>query len=123
VWTGPIQIVAICALLIAQLGPSALAGIGLLVILTPIQAILYKKLATVRKIVAPIADKRIKASQEVFQGIRVIKLFGWESAFLSQIEKLRESEIKQLLKKSILSAFVMAIVFAVPGNYLMQLYY
>ena len=38
----------------------------------------------------------------------------WESAFIKNIETLRNMEIKQLLKKNILNAFVIAIVFAVP---------
>lgn len=41
-------------------------------------------------------------------------MIRWESAFLTKIEALRAKEITQMLKKSILNAFVVAIVFAVP---------
>lgn len=75
-WTGPIQIVAICAMLVVQLGWPAFAGIGFMIGLTPIQMIMYRRLAAIRKTVAPIADARIKCTTEALQGIKVIKFFG-----------------------------------------------
>ena len=106
--------IAICTMLVIQLGPAAFAGIGILFALTPVQGILYRKLAGIRKAIAPVSDKRVKGTQEVLQGIRVIKFFAWESAFLDQIEKLRGEEMVQIKRKSILGAFVNAIVFTIP---------
>lgn len=113
-WLGPIQIAAICVMLYFQLGVSSLAGVGFMIALAPVQTYLYKKLAGIRKVVAPIADTRIKTTQESLQGIKVIKFFGWEKAFLDKIEGLRALEIVEMLKKSMMNAVVVAIVFAVP---------
>ena len=39
-------------------------------------------------------DKRIQTTSEVIEGIKFIKLYGWEIAFRKIIQKLRELEIK-----------------------------
>ncbi|KAJ1826942.1 Transporter of the ATP-binding cassette (ABC), partial [Coemansia sp. RSA 2599] len=38
-------------------------------------------------------DERITAISEMFQGIRAIKLFGWESQFIKRIEEYREKQL------------------------------
>jgi hypothetical protein len=61
-WTAPIQLVLIVSLMVYQIGPSALAGVGLLVLMAPIQGLLFKRLAAVRKTIAPITDKRVSTN-------------------------------------------------------------
>ncbi|KAJ3255913.1 hypothetical protein HK103_005829 [Boothiomyces macroporosus] len=113
-WTAPIQIIFISSFLLTLLGPAALAGIGLLVILGPLQKTLMQKLRTIRKTSAPITDSRVKLTQEILEGIRVIKYFTWELPFKKEVEKLRDQEVKLALKRSLIQAFVSTIAFAVP---------
>ncbi|KAJ3320400.1 hypothetical protein HDV06_005323 [Boothiomyces sp. JEL0866] len=113
-WTAPIQIIFISAFLLTLLGPAALAGIGLLVVLGPLQKTLMQKLRAIRKTSAPITDSRVKLTQEILEGIRVIKYFTWELPFKKEVEKLRDQEIKLALKRSLIQAFVSTIAFAVP---------
>ncbi|KAJ3080477.1 hypothetical protein HK102_003018 [Quaeritorhiza haematococci] len=100
IWTAPLQILMITGFLIAQLGPAAIAGVGLLFLLTPLQGTLWRQLATIRKIIAPITDSRVKLMQEILQGIRVIKFFTWEDSFLKKIEEYRGQEMKQVFKRA-----------------------
>ncbi|KAJ3181645.1 hypothetical protein HDU85_003589 [Gaertneriomyces sp. JEL0708] len=113
-WAAPLQIVVICVLLLTQLGVSALAGVAVLVVLTPLQGRIVKRLGVIRKTVAPLTDKRVKLIQEILAGIRVIKMFAWERPFLSKTGSIRKQEIAQIFKRSILSAFVTALSFGVP---------
>ena len=41
-------------------------------------------------------DKRIKLMNEILSGIKVLKLYAWESSFDDQVMTLRGNEIKQL---------------------------
>lgn len=50
-WTGPLQMAMIIGLMLWQLGPSVLAGVGMLALVAPFQGILFKKLAAIRKFV------------------------------------------------------------------------
>ncbi|TPX60041.1 hypothetical protein PhCBS80983_g02066 [Powellomyces hirtus] len=113
-WTAPVQILAISIFLITQLGPSALAGIGLLVLCGPFQGKIMRRLGVIRKSVAPITDSRVKTTQEIMQGIRVIKFFAWEKSFLENVEEIRRREIKQVFKRGMLQAFVMSLAFGIP---------
>jgi ATP-binding cassette subfamily C (CFTR/MRP) protein 4 len=42
-------------------------------------------------------DGRIKLCSEIIEGIKFIKLYGWEMAFKKKIQLLRESEIAQFI--------------------------
>ncbi|KAJ3151156.1 hypothetical protein HDU86_006146 [Geranomyces michiganensis] len=112
--TAPIQIIAICIFLIIQLGPTALAGIGLLVVMGPFQKTIMKRLGTIRKSVAPLTDHRVKLTQEILSGIRVIKFFAWNRPYLSKVEEVRKQEVAQVLRRAMLQAFVMALAFGIP---------
>ncbi|TPX64351.1 hypothetical protein SpCBS45565_g05955 [Spizellomyces sp. 'palustris'] len=113
-WIAPLQILTISILLITQLGPSALAGIGLLLLVAPLQTRIMRKLAVIRKTIAPITDTRVKLTQEILTGIRLIKYFAWEESFLSKISAIRQKEITQLLHRATLSSLVLAIAFGIP---------
>ena len=54
-----------------------------------------------------ITDQRVRLTTEVLQGIRLIKVYGWESFYLGRIVQLRSQEIKRLRK----SSYVMSRIF------------
>ncbi|KAJ3144839.1 hypothetical protein HDU89_007726 [Geranomyces variabilis] len=112
--TAPLQILAISIFLITQLGPTALAGIGLLVVMGPFQKRIMKRLGTIRKSVAPLTDQRVKLTQEILSGIRVIKFFAWNRPYLSKVEEVRKAEVHQVLRRGLLQAFVMSLAFGIP---------
>ena len=45
-------------------------------------------------------DTRIKLLNEIFNGIKVLKLYAWEKAFLEKVENIRKKEI-QVLKSQL----------------------
>ncbi|KAF9165613.1 Canalicular multispecific organic anion transporter 2 [Actinomortierella ambigua] len=98
-------------LLYRQLGWSAMAGLGTLVIITPIQgsiAATFSK-AKDRKLAA--MDNRIRLMNEVLAGIKIVKLYGWEDAFRQKIAMYRKKELAILKKIGIAFSF-MTIMFS-----------
>jgi ABC-type multidrug transport system fused ATPase/permease subunit len=98
-WTAPIQILVLSILLCVVLGPAALVGIGILLGLGPLQGRLFGYLGKLRKDQAPITDDRVKQTQEIIEGIRVIKFFAWELPYLKTLEELRGRELGLILKR------------------------
>jgi ABC transporter transmembrane region len=94
IWTAPILIAICLALLMYNLGPSALAAIFVLVILTPIQGMFVKSLTSIRRKTMVWTDKRVKLLQELLGGMKQIKFFAWEIPFLDQIGGYREREMR-----------------------------
>lgn len=54
-------------------------------------------------------DKRSKLMGEILNGIKVLKLYAWESAFAEQVSDIRSKEISALRSQAFLSS---GIVFA-----------
>ncbi|CAI2164333.1 9655_t:CDS:10 [Funneliformis geosporum] len=92
-WAAPIQLCIALGILIKYLGPSALAGFGFLFIMTPFQGKVMRTLGKTRSKAAKITDERVKITQEVLQGIRVIKYYAWEESFLETLNNLRDKEM------------------------------
>jgi ABC-type multidrug transport system fused ATPase/permease subunit len=93
-WTAPVQLIICLALLLVNLGPSALAGFAIFVIVIPIQARLMRLMLRFRQKTMIFTDKRAKLLQELFSGIKIIKFFAWEDPYLSKIHQVRGSETK-----------------------------
>ena len=49
-------------------------------------------------------DSRIKQMNEILNGIKVLKLYGWESSFKGRVNNVREQELHTLKSMALLSA-------------------
>lgn len=54
-------------------------------------------------------DHRIKIMNEVLNGIKVIKLYAWEKAFIRRINDVRDQELQCIRKKAVLNAISSAV--------------
>lgn len=113
-WSAPLMITVIMILLIVNLGPSALVGFLFLVMFGPIQARIVRWLSLIRRKSTLITDARVKLTQEVLQGMRVIKFYGWEEAFLTKLEDLRNKELKYVRSLLISRSGIAAVNLTVP---------
>ncbi|KAI5122830.1 hypothetical protein M0805_003125 [Coniferiporia weirii] len=113
-WVGPIQIVIGIALLINNLGYSALVGLGVLLLGFPFQFLLVRRMFTARKSGVQITDRRVRLTTEVLQGIRLIKFYAWEAFYAHRIGGLREKEIAKIRKIAIARAMMISVVTIVP---------
>ncbi|KAF2842640.1 ABC multidrug transporter-like protein [Patellaria atrata CBS 101060] len=96
VWTSPVAILLTLALLLVNITYSALAGFGLLVVSMPLLGRAIRSLFKRRARINKITDQRVSLTQEILQGIRFVKFFGWETAFLERIEAIRRREIRAI---------------------------
>ncbi|PPQ81309.1 hypothetical protein CVT26_015196, partial [Gymnopilus dilepis] len=114
IWAAPIQLAIGIGLLIGNLGVSALVGLGVILLTLPIQFVLISIMLTQFKKGVKITDQRVRLTTEVLQGIRLIKVYGWESFYLGRIVQLRSQEIKRLRKSSLALALLVAMFVFMP---------
>ncbi|KAI9504890.1 P-loop containing nucleoside triphosphate hydrolase protein [Coemansia spiralis] len=80
------------------IGVSALVGLSLACVYVPLSKMLVNRLAALEEELNAISDERVSMITEVLQGIKAVKLFGWESRFVSIIAAQREYHLKYLWK-------------------------
>ncbi len=93
-WTAPVQLGICLGLLLSNLGPSALAGFAVFIILTPIQGKIMKYLFRTRRKTMEWTDKRAKLLQELLGGMKRIRFFAWEVPFLKRVAGYRKREMR-----------------------------
>uniref|UniRef100_A0A336MWM4 CSON006505 protein n=1 Tax=Culicoides sonorensis TaxID=179676 RepID=A0A336MWM4_CULSO len=102
VWAIPLKISVVIYLLYNQLGPSAIYGsLICIVIMTPMQFLIGKMMSNNMKKGTECTDERLKKINEVLIGIKLIKLNAWEKLFKEKITNLRNNELVYLDKDSI----------------------
>ncbi|KAJ2912814.1 hypothetical protein MD484_g7600, partial [Candolleomyces efflorescens] len=113
-WIAPVQLILAFGLLIKTLGYSALVGLGVIILGFPVQALLVQIMFIQRNKAIKITDKRTQLTNEVLQGIRLIKCYGWETFYLHQIGGLRTQEVKAIRKGAVAMSFLFCLFHTVP---------
>uniref|UniRef100_A0A8C3HDZ5 MRP2 protein n=1 Tax=Chrysemys picta bellii TaxID=8478 RepID=A0A8C3HDZ5_CHRPI len=113
-WSAPLQIALSIVFLWWELGPSVLAGIGVMVLLIPINAVLATKARSIQMKNMKNKDQRMKIMNEILSGIKILKLFAWEPSFERQVGEIRVRELKGLLHFTYLQAFSIFIFSCAP---------
>ncbi|KAI4659604.1 uncharacterized protein J4E79_006139 [Alternaria viburni] len=117
IWTAPVGILITTALLLVNLTYSALPGLGLILIAMPLLGRAVKTLFRRRVAINKITDQRVSLTQEILQGVRFVKYFGWETSFLERIQAIRKKEIHGIqilltIRNAVLSVGMSMPVFA-----------
>jgi ABC-type multidrug transport system fused ATPase/permease subunit len=98
----PVQVVVAVYLLYRILGYSSIAGIGMMMLLLPINMYVAKQFAVIQKLILAATDARIHTTNEVLTNIRIIKYFAWEQRFIGLVNEKRYTELKHLRRRYIL---------------------
>ncbi|XP_072549871.1 multidrug resistance-associated protein 1 [Salminus brasiliensis] len=104
IWSAPLQVFLALYFLWQNLGPSVLAGVAVMVLMVPVNAVIAMKTKTYQVAQMKSKDNRIKLMNEVLNGIKVLKLYAWELAFRDKVSAIRESELRVLKKAAYLGA-------------------
>ncbi|XP_047290100.1 multidrug resistance-associated protein 1 isoform X14 [Homo sapiens] len=104
IWSAPLQVILALYLLWLNLGPSVLAGVAVMVLMVPVNAVMAMKTKTYQVAHMKSKDNRIKLMNEILNGIKVLKLYAWELAFKDKVLAIRQEELKVLKKSAYLSA-------------------
>uniref|UniRef100_A0A3Q0SJL6 Multidrug resistance-associated protein 1 n=1 Tax=Amphilophus citrinellus TaxID=61819 RepID=A0A3Q0SJL6_AMPCI len=104
IWSAPLQVVLALYFLWQNLGPSVLAGVAVMVLMVPVNAVIAMKTKAYQVAQMKSKDNRIKLMNEMLNGIKVLKLYAWELAFKDKVSEIRESELRVLKKAAYLAA-------------------
>ncbi|KAG1678468.1 Multidrug resistance-associated protein 1 [Nymphon striatum] len=110
--TGTIYLVFSIYFLFRLLGLATLAGVGVFIIIIPVNISLSKLVDIIQTELLKIKDERVKMISEVLSGMKVLKLYAWELPFEELIVKLREKEVTTL-KKSLMFEQAMVNIFII----------
>ncbi|XP_037318942.2 ATP-binding cassette sub-family C member 3 isoform X4 [Pungitius pungitius] len=103
-WSAPLQIMLALYFLWQNLGPSVLAGVAVMVMLIPLNAVIAMKTRAFQVEQMQHKDSRIKLMNEILNGIKVLKLYAWENSFKEKILAIRQKELNVLRKMAYLGA-------------------
>ncbi|KAL3215787.1 hypothetical protein MRX96_033406 [Rhipicephalus microplus] len=104
IWAVPVKLTILLVLLYKQLGYSALVGAATIYVLAPLQYWICTKLSELQKESLSISDKRIKHTSELLQGIKLLKLHGWERVYANMVKQIRREELAVLRMDAIFVA-------------------
>ncbi|OBZ72274.1 Oligomycin resistance ATP-dependent permease YOR1 [Grifola frondosa] len=113
-WTAPIQVTVCLIILLVQLGPSALAGFSLFLLIIPIQERVMSYQFNVGKKALRWTDQRAKLILEVLGAMRIVKYFCYEGPFLKRIFDIRKKELKGTRKIQFARSANIAAAYSVP---------
>lgn len=80
--TGPLSIAIAGYFLYQELGVAAIIGIMLILLLTPFNALLIVLTKKLQLKQMQIKDERIGYTNEMLSGVKMVKLYAWEKAFM-----------------------------------------
>ncbi|KAI3337105.1 metal resistance protein YCF1 [Xylariaceae sp. AK1471] len=99
VWSAPFQII-ICMISLYQLvGWSMLSGIGVMLIMIPINGFIARFMKRLQKQQMKNKDSRSRLIAEIINNMKSIKLYAWGTAFMNKLNFVRNDlELKNLRK-------------------------
>lgn len=92
-WTGPIVALLAIVLLWHYIGVAVFAGVAVLVAMVPVSSFIAVRLKNFQIGQMKVKDERVKSTNEILNGIKVIKLYAWEPTFENLITSIREREL------------------------------
>ncbi|KAK9889603.1 hypothetical protein WA026_006976 [Henosepilachna vigintioctopunctata] len=82
------------------LGVAVLAGLVVLVALTPFNSFISNRLKTLQLNKMKSTDHRIKLTNEVLSNLKILKLYAWDSIFYGNVLGVREDECNYLKRSA-----------------------
>ena len=113
-WATPMAIILSFYSLWGLLGPSCMAGLGVLLLLVPINAYLKNKMKDYNRATMKLKDSRIKTMNEILDGMKVMKFYAWERSFQEKVTETRLKEVEKLKKFMIFNAMQKFVFVATP---------
>jgi len=95
-WVSPLQVVVALALLAQQLGLAVFAGVGVLLLFTPLDAVLARRIKAGQKVHMKRKDARMRLIDELLLGIKMVKLYAWEDVLRVRLDAARGTELQTL---------------------------
>ncbi len=113
-YTFPVAVAVTIALLIVNLGPSALVGVAVVIVALLCIVINASNFIELRVKINKYTDKRVTTVNEVLNSMKMIKFYAWEEAFDQILSSIRTNEMDIILKLQRLRNFINALVNCIP---------
>ncbi|XP_009184747.1 ATP-binding cassette sub-family C member 8 isoform X8 [Papio anubis] len=111
---GAIQIIVGVILLYYILGVSALIGAAVIILLAPVQYFVATKLSQAQRSTLEYSNERLKQTNEMLRGIKLLKLYAWENIFRTRVETTRRKEMTSLRAFAIYTSISIFMNTAIP---------
>ena len=108
-FSSPILFVGVIIILITRLGWIGVICPLVIAVFIPIQVFIGKMNGSILQDINVYKDERVKLCTEMIEGIKFIKLYGWEIAFKAIIQVLRKKEIRKFIKLGLVKSFERAL--------------
>ncbi|KAF8526563.1 hypothetical protein BU17DRAFT_82663 [Hysterangium stoloniferum] len=105
IYGAPFEIVIASVFLYQLLGLSAFAGFICLGVLSPLNSYLARRSIRIQKGVLAARDKRMGIVNELLNGVKLVKFYGWELRWIDRVLDARKFELKWLVKSRTNSVF------------------
>ncbi|KAJ3100041.1 hypothetical protein HDU97_002525 [Phlyctochytrium planicorne] len=115
IWSVPLQVLAMSAVIISYLKAGGAAGVGFMFIIALSQQFVMKKIFKFEGLALKATDSRVRLSSEMIAGMKIIKLFAWEDTFVKRILDVRETELMRQFKVTVLSAIFYGLTYVIPS--------
>ncbi|KAJ5576016.1 hypothetical protein N7535_002942 [Penicillium sp. DV-2018c] len=97
--SAPFQI-TLCMLSLYQLlGPSMFAGIGMMILMIPLNGVIARMMKKLQIIQMKNKDSRTRLMTEILNNIKSIKLYAWNTAFMNKLSHIRNDLELNTLRK------------------------
>ncbi|NXY67006.1 MRP1 protein, partial [Glareola pratincola] len=113
-WSAPFQIIMAVVFLWKELGPSVLAGVAVLLLVIPINALIAAKVKRLKKSQMRYSDQRVKLLSEILHGIKILKFYAWEPAYQKKVMSIREREVDVLKSSGYLMTYSVLTLTCIP---------
>uniref|UniRef100_A0AAQ4NTH2 ATP-binding cassette, sub-family C (CFTR/MRP), member 10 n=1 Tax=Gasterosteus aculeatus aculeatus TaxID=481459 RepID=A0AAQ4NTH2_GASAC len=113
-WSLPLQFAITLYLLYLQVGVAFLGGLGVALLLVPLNKFLASRILSNNQQMLRHKDSRVKLMTEILFGIRVIKFYNWEPHFAQKVAGCRERELSHLKALKYLDAMCVYTWAALP---------
>ncbi|KAI2473918.1 ATP binding cassette (ABC) protein subfamily C member, provisional [Diabrotica virgifera virgifera] len=108
-WLAPCEIMVTMILLYKFVGITGLVGCVFLLTFLPFQPIMANLVSKYRFRTAICTDERIRCINDIFTGIQVIKMYTWEEPFTKIVEDIRNKELDQIGKFSLVRSIMLSL--------------
>ena len=112
--TGPATLIAALVLLWFQIKWATFIGLAILMMSTPATIFFLKKVTGFRREMLKHTDQRVKLMNQLLVGIRVLKMYAWESAQEAALLEVRKKELGELRKGVPHRVGMQALLFSAP---------
>lgn len=98
-WSAPFQIALCMASLYQLVGWSMLAGVGVMILMIPVNGVIARIMKTLQKLQMKNKDARTRLMTEILNNMKSIKLFAWSHAFMKKLRYIRNDQELYTLRK------------------------